>query len=76
MYVPELGSGTQDASDSSSVLSGLNEFREHLGGRLTIPLLTSIAQPVEVHTMDHDILRRAIAVLEDIQAQTSPQMSG
>ncbi|MBB6016394.1 3-dehydroquinate synthase [Deinococcus radiopugnans] len=69
--VPELGSGTQDATNPTSVLSGLNEFREHLGGRLTIPLLTGIGQPVEVHEMDHDILRRAIALLEDVQAQAS-----
>lgn len=71
VYVPELGTGTQDASDPRSVLSGLNEFREHLGGRLTIPLLTGIGQPVEVHEMDHGLLRRAIAVLEDVQAQAS-----
>ncbi|CAM3735734.1 3-dehydroquinate synthase [Deinococcus saxicola] len=71
VYVPELGSGAQDASDPHSVLSGLNEFREHLGGRLTIPLLTGIAQPIEVHEMDHGVLRRAVAVLQDVQAQTS-----
>lgn len=71
VHVPELGSGTQDATDPTSVLSGLNEFREHLGGRLTIPLLTGVGQPVEVHEMDHDVLRRAVAVLENAQARAA-----
>ena len=69
VHVPEMGSGAQEAQNPRSVLSGLNEFREHLGGRLTIPLLTGIASPIEVHEMDHDLLRRAIALLDDIQAQ-------
>ena len=68
VYLPALGSGSQDASDAGSVLSGLNEFREHLGGQLTIPLLTGIARPIEVHEMNHDTLRRAVAVLERVQA--------
>jgi 3-dehydroquinate synthase len=69
MHVPEMGSGAQDAQNPGSVLSGLNEFREHLGGRLTIPLLTGIGQPIEVHEMNHDLLRRAIALLDDVQSQ-------
>jgi 3-dehydroquinate synthase len=38
---------------------GLREFREHLGGRLTIMLLTDIGQGVEVHFMDTDLLKQA-----------------
>lgn len=69
VHVPEMGSGAQDARNPNSVLSGLNEFREHLGGRLTIPLLTGIASPIEVHEMDHGLLRRAIALLHEVQTQ-------
>lgn len=34
------------------VLQGLEEFREHLGGRLTVTLVPKIGEKVEVHEMD------------------------
>ena len=43
----------------SPVLKGLNEFREHLGGRLTIMLLASVGQGEEVHELDTIILQKA-----------------
>ena len=46
-----------------AVLQGLQEFREHLGGRLTIMLLAGIGQPVEVNDLDHEIIAQAIALL-------------
>jgi 3-dehydroquinate synthase len=49
----------QIEGDDSPVLVGLREFREHLGGRLTIMLLTDIGQGVEVHFMDTDLLKQA-----------------
>lgn len=45
------------------LLEGLQEFREHLGGRLTITLLTDIGEPVDVNTMDNELLGQAIAEL-------------
>ena len=45
------------------VLEGLQEFREHLGGRLTIILLADIGQPLEIHKMEPEILEQAIAYL-------------
>jgi len=45
------------------VLAGLEEFREHLGGRLTITLLDDIGRGVEVHTIDAPLMREAIAAL-------------
>ena len=43
----------------SPLLKGLQEFREHLGGRLTIMLLTAIGHGVEVHEIDTHILQQA-----------------
>ena len=43
----------------SPVLKGLNEFREHLGGRLTIMLLASVGKGEEVHELDTIILKKA-----------------
>ncbi len=45
--------------ERSPLLEGLDEFREHLGGQLTITLLRGIGQSEEVHEMDTDLLRKA-----------------
>jgi len=42
------------------VLDGLAEFREHLGGELTVTLLAEIGRGVEVHAMRDDAIQRAI----------------
>lgn len=47
------------------LLIGLEEFREHLGGRLTIMLLQGIGTGVEVHHMDTDHVLAAAAVLQN-----------
>ncbi len=57
LYVPELG-------DCQRILAGLEEFREHLGGRLTIMLLEGIGRGLEVNQMDPDCVRCSIEVLQ------------
>lgn len=47
------------------VLRGLEEFREHLGGQLTITLLDAIGRGVEVHAIDDPRMDRAIERLRD-----------
>lgn len=44
----------------SPVIKGLQEFREHLGGRLTITLLKAIGQGDEVHVIDEMLLNEAV----------------
>lgn len=51
------------------LLKGLEEFREHLGGKLTVTLLKSLGTGVEVHTMQPDLLARAIAWLRPRSAR-------
>jgi 3-dehydroquinate synthase len=53
--------------DNSPILQGLQEFREHLGGQLTIMLLNTIGEGVEVHEIDTSILKQAGKVLHDTQ---------
>jgi 3-dehydroquinate synthase len=48
------------AAGERLLLSGLEEFREHLGGELTVTLLKEIGAGVEVHAMDHALIARAI----------------
>ncbi len=45
------------------VLDGLEEFREHLGGALSITLLKEIGDPVEVHAIDRDQMVMAMNAL-------------
>lgn len=45
------------------LLDGLNEFREHLGGELTITLLKRIGEGVEVHDIQEDRMIGALAEL-------------
>ncbi len=54
----ELNHFQLEASDA--VFAGLEEFRQHLGGRLTLTMLAGIAQPVEVHAVNRKLMRRAI----------------
>jgi 3-dehydroquinate synthase len=53
------------SSDKSPLLDGLNEFREHLGGRLTIMLLRDIGKGEEVHEIDPAIVREAAEWIKD-----------
>lgn len=45
------------------VLGGLEEFREHLGGRLTVLMLQDIGRGENVHELNIEILDRCIARL-------------
>jgi len=45
------------------VLDGLGEFREHLGGELTITLARRIGEGVEVHAIDESLMDDAITGL-------------
>ena len=50
----------RDACGRRVVLDGLEEFREHLGGRLTVMMLGGIGRGVDVNDIDTDILGRCI----------------
>ncbi len=63
----ELGDGTP------AVLEGLQQFREHLGGRLTITLPRGIGRKVEVHEMNHQHILDGIDWLEPRATATDRQ---
>ncbi len=50
----------EDSSGDLVVLKGLEEFREHLGGQLTITLLQGVGRGFEVHEMDSATVLAAI----------------
>jgi 3-dehydroquinate synthase len=47
-----------------SVINGLHEFREHLGGELTIMLLEKLGKGKEVHEMDTDLIEKSLQLLQ------------
>ena len=49
-----------DDANQLTVLAGLEEFREHLGGELTITLLQEIGRGVEVHEINPQKIAEAI----------------
>lgn len=61
LYQPELSGDV--------LLRGLEEFREHLGGELTIMLLDKIGHGVEVHEMDNALIIQAIEKLKNLQLE-------
>jgi len=52
-------------NESSPLLQGLEEFREHLGGELTITLLNGVGKGEEVHEMDSTLIREASQWLQE-----------
>ena len=51
------------------VEKSLQDFREHLGGELSIPLLEGIGKNVEAHIIDTSIMKRCIALLAERSAK-------
>ena len=48
---------------SDELLEGLQEFREHLGGTLTITLVPRVGQPLDVNEIDASLVRKAASYL-------------
>lgn len=54
-----------DSHGRPAVLDGLSEFREHLGGELTVTLLEEIGRGVEVHEVRDELVVRGIDWLRE-----------
>jgi 3-dehydroquinate synthase len=52
-----------DNANLPAILSGLEEFREHLGGELSVTLLSAIGRGIEVHEMNPRTIATAVAEL-------------
>ncbi|MFJ4192456.1 3-dehydroquinate synthase [Pseudomonas sp. NPDC089534] len=55
---PELA--LKDSQGRSQVLLGLEEFRQHLGGQLSIPLLNRIGASIDLHEIDDRLMEQAL----------------
>jgi 3-dehydroquinate synthase len=52
-----------DNANLPAILAGLEEFREHLGGELSVTLLADIGRSIEAHEMDPRRIADAVAEL-------------
>jgi len=64
-YHPKLQA--EGNTGQTVILEGLEEFREHLGGELTVTLVPKIGQKLEVHEMDRDLI---LAAMEELRERT------
>ena len=63
---------TRVESGRSVILQGLEEFREHLGGILTITLVPEIGRKIEVNDMDEsEVLKSIDELLFEVKAHQS-----
>lgn len=60
-YHPDLE--VRDENGGRKVFAGLDEFREHLGGELTVLLLEGLGKGVDVHDFDMPLLDQCIGEL-------------
>ncbi len=58
--------------DTEGLFEGLEEFRQHLGGRLTLTMLRGIGDPIDVHEIDAEKMREAIGRLAEFETMDSP----
>lgn len=54
--------------DRLTILEGLRQFKEHLGGDLCVTLPNGLGQKVEVHEMNERLIERAVALLQERHA--------
>lgn len=47
-------------SQTDELFAGLEEFRQHLGGRLTVTMLEGVGRPIDVHEIDVPVMKTAI----------------
>lgn len=51
------------ALDEDVIFDGLEEFRQHLGGELTVTLVEQVGRPIDVHAIDRGAMREAMAMV-------------
>jgi len=59
LYHEKLGE-----NDKLNLWDGLNEFREHLGGQLTITILEKLGKGQEIHEVDFELMKQAVDELK------------
>ena len=61
--------------DVEPLFEGLEEFRQHLGGRLTLTMLPRIGEKLDVHEVDRARMRQAIVRVTEYAAEHADQQA-
>jgi 3-dehydroquinate synthase len=64
LWRPELA--VRDPAGRPALLRGVEDFREHLGGRLSVTMLRAIGEGVEVDVIDEALVAQALSWLETL----------
>ncbi|QDT10133.1 3-dehydroquinate synthase [Planctomycetes bacterium K23_9] len=56
------------------LMQGLEEFRQHLGGRLTITMLSGVGEAINVHEIDTLAMKDAIKQLQGVAADLQSKL--
>jgi len=63
------------ALEEGTVFEGLEEFRQHLGGRLTLTMLKGVGNVHTVHEVDRAAMQQAIDWLGHIHASQTTRIA-
>jgi 3-dehydroquinate synthase len=61
--------------ETDELFAGMEEFRQHLGGRLTLTMLRGVGDPIEVHEVDEPRMRDAIQQVAEFAERYCSQVS-
>lgn len=61
----DLSIPVSGGKEIQELLKGIQEFREHLGGELTITLIKGIGQKMDVHEIDLELMKNAVNSLNN-----------
>ena len=55
--------------ETDELFAGMEEFRQHLGGRLTLTMLNGVGDPLEIHEVNEPRMREAIETVAEFAKQ-------
>ncbi len=61
----DLSLPIETEEETGRLLNGIEEFREHLGGQLTITLISQIGKKHDVHEIDIPLMKRAMKMVNE-----------
>ncbi len=61
--------------DTWTLFRGLEEFRQHLGGRLTLTMLAAVGQKLDVHRVDRPRMLQAIEEVAELASRNAQVQS-
>ena len=51
--------------NTQTIFDGLEEFRQHLGGRLTVTMLRAVGHNINVHEIDESAMKQSIEIVRE-----------